>query len=99
MGKLKKLGVFFLTNDRLVLEGKELDFYFPQLDLAVEWNGIYHFREVHGNLEKIQKSDLLKQELCRTKGIRLIVVEDRTSSKKFIEVETNKLVKLIASLV
>jgi very-short-patch-repair endonuclease len=41
------------TNDRHVLEGKELDFYIPELKTAIEWNGIFHQKAVKGDDIKV----------------------------------------------
>lgn len=94
---LTELGVPFLENDRKVLGGKELDFYLPSLNLAIEWNGVYHFKNVRGadKLKKIQDSDKAKILLCKAKGIRLIVVEDLTSSKTFINHTISRLIEEI----
>ncbi len=59
------------------LNGMELDRYYPKLSLAFEYHGEQHFRNVKFfkiNLEKIQKRDKLKRELCRKNGIILIEI-------------------------
>lgn len=81
---LQKNNINYISNDRKLLKGKEVDFYFPDLNLAIEWNGIYHYKDVHGTLDKIQKSDRIKKEMLNELGIELIVIKDLTSSNKFI---------------
>lgn len=89
-------GLYFTTNDRTILpSGKELDFFFPEKNIAVEWNGIYHYKDVNGKLEKIQKSDIAKKNECESIGIKLIVVKDMTSHKKFISKTIDELIQII----
>lgn len=54
----------------------ELDFYFPSLLLAIEINGPTHYSPIYGNqlLAKVQKRDLLKSELCKTRNIKLEII-------------------------
>lgn len=77
----------FIWNDRVVLEGKEMDLYIPQLKVGVEWNGIYHYKNVHndGSFERCQQTDNLKVKIAQQKGIRLIIVKDMLSSSKNIQ--------------
>ena len=54
----------------------ELDFYIPKLKLAIELNGITHYKPVYGKekFERQQRNDALKRELCKEKGITLIEI-------------------------
>lgn len=52
-----------ITNDRTILGGKELDIYFPELKLAIEYDGLFW----HNNIDNSYKF-----EECRKQGIRLI---------------------------
>jgi hypothetical protein len=89
-------GFTFTINDRTILpSGKELDFFFPNQKVAIEWNGIYHYKDVNGKLNKIQDSDSLKRKECETLGIELIVVEDFTSHKKFISKKVEELIQYL----
>ena len=56
-------------NDRSVLESKELDFYIPEKQIAIEFNGIYWHGELNG---KGRNYDLNKTRECEDKGIKLI---------------------------
>ena len=56
-----------ITNDRKVLEGKELDLYFPKENLAIEYDGLFW----HNNIDNSYKF-----EECRKKGIRLIRITE-----------------------
>ena len=57
--------------------GRELDIFFPTLNLAVEISGIFHYKPIFGEdkLSKIQNSDALKVKLCKEHGIHLIVLD------------------------
>ena len=89
-----------LENDRKILDGLELDIYIPEIKLAIEWNGIYHLLPIKGNdaLQKILHKDNKKQEICKTLGINLIIISDRTSHKKFIEETTDDIVDKLKQL-
>lgn len=56
--------------------GSELDFYFPELKLAIEINGIFHYEPIFGpdKLIQIQNNDKAKLRACDEKGIDLIVI-------------------------
>lgn len=83
-----------LSNDRLILDGLELDIYIPHLKLGIEWNGIFHYEPIHGQskLEKVQNKDSKKIFLCKEKGVELIVICDRTSHIKFIKETVNDVI-------
>lgn len=59
-----------IVNDRKALKGKELDFYIPELKLAIEFNGIYW----HSSSKKDKNYHQLKTMKCMKLGIRLIHV-------------------------
>jgi len=70
-----------ITNDRKILDGKELDIYLPELNLAFEFNGIYW----HNELYKENKYHFNKTEKCEEKGIHLFHVwEDHWNYKQDI---------------
>jgi len=71
------LGISFRSNDRNQLINPntnmplELDVWIPNLNKAVECNGIY-WHEVR----RKNKCDLIKKDLCERKGIDLLVLTD-----------------------
>lgn len=85
-------------NDRIILDGRELDFYIPSLRMAIEWNGIFHQKVIRNQnqFEKIQLSDKEKRDKCDELNIKLIVVNDWTSDDVFINKETQRLISLIS---
>lgn len=90
-----------LFNNRNILDGLELDVYFPKLKLAIEWNGVYHYKQIRDEKSFIrtQTTDAKKQQLCWEKGITLLVIKDLTSNKKFIENEISKLIEYVESVI
>jgi hypothetical protein len=77
----------------------ELDGYCEELNLAFEYDGEQHFKEIDNNfrssepLHKVQERDSLKDELCKIKGIILIRIPytEKKRLKSFIQ---NKLKEL-----
>jgi len=59
-----------IINDRSILNGKELDIYVPELNLAVECNGIYW----HSISKKDTNYHLEKFNLCKDKNINLFFI-------------------------
>jgi len=68
--------------------GSELDFYFPSLALAIEVNGIYHYKPIHGKdkLKKIRRNDKNKSARCVEKSIDLKIINS-SKCKRFGEKE------------
>lgn len=59
------------------LEGLELDIYIPESKIALEYQGIQHYRPVkhwggEEALKKYKERDSKKREICKSLGIRLI---------------------------
>ncbi len=55
----------------------ELDFYFEDLNLAVEFQGGQHFTPVHGyeNLHGQRRRDQSKKRICKERGVALLRLE------------------------
>jgi hypothetical protein len=71
-----------IENDRNILSGRELDIYLPELNLAIEYNGLYWHSELKG---KDKNYHLNKTKECKEKGIKLIhIFEDEWINKKEI---------------
>lgn len=73
----------------------ELDIYFPELKLAFELNGIFHYEPIFGEerLNKCQSNDERKFQACIENGIELCIIDTSgqtrftpESSIKFLEI-------------
>lgn len=76
-----------LPNDKTMLDGLEVDVAIPSLKLAIEWNGIVHFKPIYGQtkLDKIQNKDTEKLKLASNKNINLIIISDLVSNDKILK--------------
>ena len=54
----------------------ELDFYIPDIDLAIELNGVTHYKPIYGKekFERQQKNDEIKRSKCKEQGITLVEI-------------------------
>lgn len=92
--KNKFQNVNVIINDRTVLEGKELDFYFPSERLAVEisptstHNSKVGYNNGPGLPSSYHKDKFLS---CANKGIELITIFDWHDWDKVLEMISNKL--------
>ena len=68
---LAELGIEFTQNDKSILGGKELDFYLPDHNLAIEFNGSFH----HSTARKTDHLYHRNKHLgCRDKNVRLVMI-------------------------
>lgn len=64
----------------------ELDIYSEKHKLAFEYNGEQHYKEVpnlnidSNKLKKIKENDLFKKNICKQKGIKLIIIKFNSKS-------------------
>ncbi len=90
-----------LSNDKTMLNGSEVDVAIPSLKLAIEWNGIVHFKPIYGQtkLDKIQTIDAKKLKIASNKNINLIVIPDLVSNDKILKQAFNDVSNIIKSLI
>lgn len=85
---LIKNDIYFIRRDRNTIKPKELDFYLPLHDIAIECNGVYWHSEKNnvGNDYHLNKSNL-----CDELGINLLHFneEEFIYNKKFISATLN----------
>lgn len=90
-------GLEILFNAKETIDA-ELDIHFPNLNLAFELNGIYHYEPIHGEgkLASIRSNDHRKFAACAEKGISLCVIDVSTMNyfkpakgQKFLDIITN----------
>jgi len=89
-----------LANDKTMLDGYEVDVAIPSLNLAIEWNGIVHFKPIYSQtkLDKIQTRDAEKLKIASNKDINLIVIPDLVSNDKILQQAFNDVKKIIKNL-
>ena len=70
-----------IHNDRMVLDGMEIDIYLPELKLGIEYNGLYW----HSELFKEDNYHSDKSNKCESYGVQLIhIFEDEWLFKRDI---------------
>lgn len=77
----------FIPNDRIQLNGFEIDIWIPLLKTGVEYNGQHHFKPVYGDkvFKKTRMADMSKYKLAKQKEINLVyVIPDGSVSKTSI---------------
>ena len=89
-----------LPNDKTLFNGYEIDIAIPSLNLAIEWNGIVHFKPIYGQdkLDNIQTRDKEKQIIAERKKINFIVIPDLVSTKTYVNEAFHKICKIIDTL-
>ena len=80
----EELNLDFIENDRKLLKPKEIDIYFPELKLGIEYDGFYwHSERFKSDIAKSYHLD--KTNECEKNGVRLIhIFEDEWMLKKEI---------------
>lgn len=69
------------VNNRIVLNGLELDIFLPDYKIGIEYNGIYWHSELHKKIDY----HIIKYNKCKDAGIELIQIwEDTWNNKKEI---------------
>jgi hypothetical protein len=78
----------------------ELDIYIPNLQLAFELNGIFHYEPIYGKdkLQQIKNNDDRKFQACLERGIELCII-DSSLLKKFSTKSATKFLNIITDLV
>lgn len=86
-----------LTTDKKLLDGYEVDIAIPSIGLAIEWNGIVHFKPIYGQikLDKIQKRDAEKLKIASKKKINLVVIPDLVSTEVRVKEAFVEICKII----
>ena len=89
-----------IPNDKIMLNGYEADVAIPSLKLAIEWNGIVHFKPIYGQtkLSNIQTRDADKLKIASNKDINLIVIPDLVSNDKILQQAFNDVKNIIKDL-
>jgi len=81
-------------NTRQIITPLELDIYYPEKQLAIEFNGSHWHSEVMCEPEKAKLKHLRKTRKCQSKGIRLIHIFEHqwyAREKQFVSFIRNSL--------
>jgi len=78
----------------------ELDIYIPQLKLAFEINGIFHYEPIYGKekLTKIQNNDNRKFQACLEHQIELCII-DTSELRYFKKEKAQKYLTIITNII
>lgn len=84
-----------LFNNKTTINS-ELDIYIPEIKLAFELNGIFHYEPIYGpeKLDSIQNNDRRKFQACLENKIELVLI-DTSTQKYFKEVSAQKFLNII----
>lgn len=90
-----------IANDQEMLDGMEVDIAIPSLQLAIEWNGIVHFKPIYGEdvLSKIQSKDKKKMRLASKSDIHLLVISDYDSAEKTFQRALREVSEIVGALI
>ncbi len=89
--------MYISYNDKETINA-ELDIYIPSLHLAFELNGIFHYEDIFGQLEKTQNNDKRKYQACAEKQIGLCVI-DTSKQKYWKEGSSNEFLEIITTII
>lgn len=87
---LKNNNIEYAINNRVILDGKELDVYIPSHKLAIEINGIYW----HSDQKKDNQYHYRKFKTCQENGIQLLTIWEDQIKRNPLLVESIILSKL-----
>lgn len=78
----------------------ELDIYIPELKLAFELNGIFHYEPIYGpeKLSQIQNNDNRKLQACAENGIAFCII-DTSQQTHFTEKSSVKYLTIITKTI
>lgn len=88
---IRSHGFIVENNNKKILNGTEIDIFIPEINVGIEYNGLYYHTE---KLGKDKHYHLNKQNLAKEKNIKLIhLFEDEWLDKK--EICVSKIIHLI----
>lgn len=91
---INSLNINIIQNDRAVLNGRELDIYIPDKQLAIECNGDYW----HSNLFKPKNYHQQKTLQCIDKNIHLVHIFEHEWNNKQTQTKLKNLIKQLLDI-
>lgn len=90
--------VIYFNNKESI--NSELDIYFPNLNIAFELNGIFHYEPIFGpeKLSSIKNNDERKFQACLEHKIELCII-DTSEQKRFTEQSSKKYLDIIVTII
>lgn len=89
-----------LSNERM-FDGYDADVIIPELKLAIEWNGPWHYKKVHKyhDFNRTHRNDLQKKKKIEKHKYTLYIIKDLRGdeNKKFVRNEFNIFKKYVAA--
>lgn len=73
---IKELGFEIKINNRAIIKPLELDIFIPELNKAIEFNGMYWHYDTDNIICKPKGYHSMKSNLCRKQGIRLLHIRE-----------------------
>ena len=67
------------SGGRLILDNKETlsrDMWSDKLKVCFEYDGIWHFKDIHGQLNRKQLKDKMLEQWCINNGYRLVRIDE-----------------------
>ena len=88
----------FVFNDKQTIN-MELDIYLPELKLAFELNGVFHYLPIYGEgtLTKIQNRDQVRSLKCYDNGIELVTIN--LGNNAFTVKKSNDILEIISNFI
>jgi len=89
----------FIKTRKIIDNGLELDMYNEELNLALEYNGIMHYKEdkkffhKYGGFEEQQQRDQYKLQFCLDNNINLIIVPYTVKGSELVKFIVIKLLE------
>ena len=86
-----------IANDKKLLNGWEVDIAIPSINLAIEWNGIVHYKPIYGQnkLDKVQSNDREKIAIAQKNEVEFIVISDLVSTESYVKEAALKISEII----
>lgn len=74
----------FISNDRIQLDGFEIDIWAPDLHVGIEYNGPHHYTPIYGLkvFQQTKKNDKAKRAIAFRKNIKIITIPVLTTTHK-----------------